>query len=73
MTKNELFNLMTTYKTQIATIKFYDMADRYILTMGDQHIDLSDSDAENLMTDLNVEDFVAITILNQHMSAKITK
>ncbi|WP_224172044.1 phosphate acetyltransferase [Leuconostoc gelidum] len=57
----------------MASLKFYDMADRYILTIGDHHFDLNDDTAENLIADL--EDNACATITNhiRHKSAKITK
>ncbi|MGY3742511.1 phosphate acetyltransferase [Leuconostoc inhae] len=73
MTKNELFNLMARYNSKMASLKFYDMADRYILTIGDHHFDLSDLTAEALLVDLKDHDFVTITDHKQHKSAQITK
>jgi len=73
MTKKELFNLMATYNSRMASLKFYDMADRYILTIGDHHFDLNDHTAENLIVDLKDNTFATITDHNGHKSAKITK
>ncbi|MBR2277135.1 phosphate acetyltransferase [Leuconostoc gasicomitatum] len=73
MTKKELFNLMTTYNSRMASLKFYDMADRYILTIGDHHFDLSDHTAENLIADLADHACATITNHNRHKSVKITK
>ncbi|WP_294977255.1 phosphate acetyltransferase [uncultured Leuconostoc sp.] len=73
MTKNELFNLMTKYNSKMASLKFYDMADRYILTIGDHHFDLNDLTAEALLIDLKDLDFVTITDHKQHQSAQIKK
>ncbi len=43
---------MSQHKAHTATLKFYDMADRYILRMGDWYLDFSDAAADQLLDEL---------------------
>lgn len=72
-TLTDLITLMSQHKAHTATLKFYDMADRYILRMGDWHLDFSDAAANQLLDALAVADTenVTITIVNNRRAAKI--
>lgn len=72
-TINDLIALMSQHKAHTATLKFYDMADRYILSMGDWHLDFSDAAANQLLDALAEADTenVTITIVNNRRAAKI--
>ena len=65
--------LMQQHNAQTATLKFYDMADRYILRIGDWHLDFSDAAANQLLDALAEADTenVTITIVNNRRAAKI--
>lgn len=73
MTIKELFNLMATHHSHTATLQFYDMADRYILTINDWHLNLNQSVAEDLITQLKSEKFAVITSKNGHPAIKLTQ
>ena len=72
-TINDLIALMSQHKAHTVTLKFYDMADRYILRMGDWHLDFSDAAANQLLDALAEADTenVTITIVNNRRAAKI--
>ncbi|MBU7537972.1 phosphate acetyltransferase [Leuconostoc lactis] len=72
-TLTDLITLMSQHKAHTATLKFYDMADRYILRMGDWHLDFSDAAANQLLDALAEADTenVTITIVNNRRAAKI--
>lgn len=72
-TLTDLISLMSQHKAHTATLKFYDMADRYILRMGDWHLDFSDAAANQLLDALAEADTenVTITIVNNRRAAKI--
>ena len=72
-TLTDLITLMSQHKAHTATLKFYDMADRYILSMGDWHLDFSDATANQLLDALAEADTenVTITIVNNRRAAKI--
>lgn len=72
-TLSDLIALMSQHKAHTATLKFYDMADRYILRMGDWHLDFSDAAANQLLDALAEADTenVTITIVNNRRAAKI--
>ena len=72
-TLTDLITLMSQHKAHTATLKFYDMADRYILRMVDWHLDFSDATANQLL-DAQAEadtENVTITIVNNRRAAKI--
>lgn len=71
MTKTALFALMSVHKSHVATLKFYDMADRYILRIGDWHQDLSDTAANSLLDELVAVETVTIITENNRRTAKI--
>ncbi len=72
-TLTDLITLMSQHKAHTATLKFYDMADRYILRMGDWHLDFNDATANQLLDALAEADTenVTITIVNNRRAAKI--
>lgn len=70
-TLSDLIALMSQHKAHTATLKFYDMADRYILRMGDWHLDFSDATANQLLDALADTENVTITIVNNRRAAKI--
>ncbi|MGL5465777.1 MAG: phosphate acetyltransferase [Leuconostoc lactis] len=72
-TLTDLITLMSQHKAHTATLKFYDMADRYILRMGDWHLDFRDATANQLLDALAEADTenVTITIVNNRRAAKI--
>lgn len=70
-TLTDLITLMSQHKAHTATLKFYDMADRYILRMGDWHLDFSDAAANQLLDALADAENVTITIVNNRRAAKI--
>lgn len=72
-TLTDLITLMSQHKAHTATLKFYDMADRYILRMGDWHLDFSDAAANQLLDALAEADTenITITIVNNRRAAKI--
>lgn len=56
-----------------ASIQFYDMADRYFLTIGAYHQELSDSDAKRLLSELQKDKQSILTTKNNHPALLITK
>ncbi len=67
----DLMTLMQQHNAQTATLKFYDMADRYILRIGDWHLDFSDAAANQLLDALTNTENVTMTLVNNHRAAKI--
>lgn len=70
-TQSDLFDLMAQHHVKLATLKFYDMADRYILRVGDQHISLAEPIANQLLTTLANLSHVEMTTENAHPAAII--
>lgn len=55
-----------------ASIQFYDMADRYFLTIGAYHQELSDNDAKRLLSELQTDRQSILTTKNNHPALLIT-
>lgn len=72
MTIKELFNLISIHHANSATLQFYDMADRYILTINDWHLNIDQFVAEDLIEQLKREPTALITIKNGHPAVKLT-
>ncbi len=62
---------MTIHHVKVATLKFYDMADRYILTFGEQHFDLSDQIAQKLISELTTDEHATIATEHNHVAVTI--
>ncbi|MBM7434846.1 phosphate acetyltransferase [Leuconostoc rapi] len=73
MTNKELFDLMATHHAHTAKLQFYDMADRYILTINDWHLNLNQSVAEDLIEQLKTETSAVITSKNGYPAIKLTQ
>lgn len=69
--KIELLKLMSKKSKTKATIQFYDMADRYILFIGDIEIAMKEDEALSLIHDIENSHFAKIFIKNNHVAAVI--